>query len=292
MLSRRCLQQQFLLRPDPEVEKNYLYCLGVAAERFGIILIGWTAMSDHKHEIVLDPHGNYPRFIEFFHGSLARVMNAHWGRWENFWAVGQPSVVRLVGAETQFEKLIYVLTNPVTAGLVDRVADWPGASSYGQNIAGRERVVPRPRFFRDEGPLPEAVTLRTGRLPGFEELTDDEWRDKIKKAVEAKENELRDERHRTGRSILGRKEVLAASHLDSPATIERRRALSPHIACKDDERRKIELAMLKGFRAAYRRARLLWIDGDREAVFPFGTYLMRIVLGIRVDPPPTIPAAA
>jgi hypothetical protein len=40
------------------------------------------------------------------------------------------------------------------------------------------------------------------------------------------------------------------------------------------ERRKIELALLRGFRAAYRLALRLWRAGARETVFPAGTYRM------------------
>jgi hypothetical protein len=34
MITRRCTQLQFLLRPDEETNNAYLYCLAVAAKRF------------------------------------------------------------------------------------------------------------------------------------------------------------------------------------------------------------------------------------------------------------------
>jgi REP element-mobilizing transposase RayT len=286
MLTRRCTQRQFLLRPDRVVDHLYSFVLGVAAERFGIEVIAWTAMSDHKHEIVHDPHGTFPKFMHYLHELLARALNVHWKRRENLWAAEQPNVVRLFGKDTQIEKVIYVLTNPVKAGLVERVAHWPGATSYALNITGRERVVERPKgFFREDGPLPERVTLRPGRLPEFGDLTAAEWQEKIRTGVEEKENELRERRRKDGRRVVGRKAVLRVGHLDSPSTIERRRTLRPTIACKDPVRGRLELAVLKGFRAAYRDARELWIAGQRDVVFPAGTYLLRCAFRVGVAPP-------
>jgi hypothetical protein len=36
LLTRRCTQRQFLLRPDPETNNAFPYCLAVAAEKYKI----------------------------------------------------------------------------------------------------------------------------------------------------------------------------------------------------------------------------------------------------------------
>jgi hypothetical protein len=140
--------------------------------------------------------------------------------------------------------------------------------------------------------MPETVTLRAGRLPAYKELSEAEWQEKIRAAVEKREEELKKERQAKGRHVLGRKAVLAASHLDSPMTLERRRTLRPNIACKNPETRKKELAALKAFRAAYRGARELWIAGQREVLFPAGTYLMKLLFHVNVEQPLPIPAVS
>jgi len=76
MITRRCTQQQFLLRPDDETNNAFIYCLGEAAHRFGIVVVLPTAESNHHHTIVFDPFGNIPAFVEHFHKMLARCMNA------------------------------------------------------------------------------------------------------------------------------------------------------------------------------------------------------------------------
>src|SRR4051812_43552744 len=104
MLTRRCTQRQFLLKPDVKTNQAYWYCLGVAAQRFEIDLILPLAMSNHEHINLFARHGREPEFTAYFHGLLARCMNARLGRWENFWDPAPPSVVECVGVEDVINK--------------------------------------------------------------------------------------------------------------------------------------------------------------------------------------------
>src|SRR5262245_22444980 len=99
LISRRCTQRQFLLRPEPIVEQIYLYCLGEAAQRFDITLHGFIAMSNHQHLVIRDNRANFPDFLAHLHKMISKAMNALRGRWENFWATEQPNAVYLVESE-------------------------------------------------------------------------------------------------------------------------------------------------------------------------------------------------
>src|SRR6186713_2576999 len=76
LLTRRCTQRQYLLRPDRQVVRIYLYCLGEAAARFGITLHAWCVMSNHEHLLVRDDRGNFPEFLAHWHKMLAKALNA------------------------------------------------------------------------------------------------------------------------------------------------------------------------------------------------------------------------
>ncbi len=278
LVTRRCTQRQFLLRPERAVDDAFLYCLAVAAQRFGITVHGWIAMSSHIHYLVTDHHGNLPAFLAFFHGMLARLVNSLRGRWENLWATEPTCAVWLVEAADRFDKLIYALTNPVKDHIVERASDWPGASSFVQHMAGRAKVIRRPRrFFRNEGSMPEEITLRAERLEGFEHLSDAAWSKRIADAVHEVEAAARAERAETGMRILGRKAVLRAAPTDSPATVEPRRNLRPHVACLSETVRRAALGALRAFRHAYHAARQAWLAGDHAVVFPFGTYGFKLL---------------
>jgi putative transposase len=284
LVSRRCTQRQLLLRPDEQVEQLFLYCLGEAAERYGVTLYGWIAMSNHEHLIVRDNHGNLPEFIGHLHKMLAKAMNARLGRWENFWASEQANVVWLVAPADAFDKLVYLLANPVAADLVEHVRDWPGASSFEQHLSGRPKTVRRPRgFFRDGGPMPEQVTLRAERLDGFESLTDADWSARIAVAVRDAEEGARRKRAGKGQRVLGRKAVLRALPTDTPKTIVARRGLRPCVACHEPARRQRALVALVAFREKRKAALIRHLAGERDVLFPHGTYRVR---GIFVCAPP------
>jgi REP element-mobilizing transposase RayT len=129
MITRRCTQRQFLLRPDPATNNAFTYCLIDAAQRSQVEVLLTSAMSNHHHTVIYDPRGRYPEFVEHFHKMLARSQNALRGRWENLWSSEQVCVVKLVGREAVIDKLVYTATNPVQDHLVDRVHHWPGVNA-------------------------------------------------------------------------------------------------------------------------------------------------------------------
>src|SRR4051812_13308318 len=119
-MTRRCTQRQFLMRPEPKVDQIFRYCLGEAVGRDRVTLHAFVAMSNHQHLIVRDNEGNFPAFLAHLNKMIAKALNAHWGRCENLWATEQPNAVHLVDADARFEKLVYVLANPVADFLVER----------------------------------------------------------------------------------------------------------------------------------------------------------------------------
>src|SRR5262245_43907358 len=161
MVTRRCTQRQFLLRPDRDTNNAFLYCLAVAAQRSDIVVLDFIQMSNHLHDVIYDPHGNAPAFYEHFHKLLAKCMNALRGRWENFFSSEQVCVVRLESRDDLIDKLVYVATNPIKDGLVERVDEWPGSSGFRALMSGEPMRAKRPEhFFSDSGTMPEEVTLQ------------------------------------------------------------------------------------------------------------------------------------
>ena len=122
LLTRRCTQRQFLLRPDALTNQAFTYCLAEAAQRFEIDILLPVAESNHHHTILFDRHGRVPQFTEHFHKMLARCQNARWGRWENLWAAEEPCLTELLTREAIIAKLVYAASNPVKDLLVERAA--------------------------------------------------------------------------------------------------------------------------------------------------------------------------
>src|SRR6478609_7717961 len=111
LLTRRCTQRMFLLRPDAATNNAFMYCLSVAATLFDIDVLYTMVESNHHHTVIFDRHGYVSAFVEHFHKLVARSQNALRGRLENFWASQEPCVTRLLDREAVIDKLIYAATN-------------------------------------------------------------------------------------------------------------------------------------------------------------------------------------
>jgi REP element-mobilizing transposase RayT len=273
LVTRRCSERRFFLRPSQRVNEIFLYVLAVAAERFGIRVHVLCVLSNHFHLVVTDPQARLPAFHQFLDALVARAVNASLGRWETFWAPDSYSAVTLAAPEDIVDKAAYVLANPVAAGLVTSGRDWPGLWSAPEQVGGDVLEVKRPQhFFDPKGSLPEVARLRLVPPPGFSSA--EAFREALVAALEGKEAEAR----RNARSaFLGVARVLAQRPSGRPVSNERRRVLNPRVAALDKWKRVEVLGRLKEFVHAYRAAWRARRDGNKEAVFPFGTYLLRVL---------------
>ncbi len=275
LVTRRCSERRFFLRPSRKTDAIFRYVLAVAANRYEILVHAFCVLSNHFHLVVTDPHARLPDFHRYLDGLVARAMNCSLGRWEHFWGPDSYSAVRLETADAVIEKMVYVLANPVAAGLVRRGREWPGLWSDPSLIDGDAFVAERPKeFFRSIGKMPASASLRLHRPPGFE--TDDAFPERLAKALCEAEDHAAAELANEGRSFLGAARVLAQEPHAHPAPGEPRRELNPQVACRAKWKRIEALQRLEEFRVAYRKALESWRAGLRDALFPPGTWLMRV----------------
>lgn len=279
MITRRCTQRTFLLRPDPTTTQIFLYCLALAANLYGVRVFFTIANSNHHHTGIHDPEGRYPAFLQYFHRLVACCQNARLGRWENLWASEQTSVVRLTDEGAVLEKTIYALTNPVKDHLVARASDWPGASSLQQNLTGKTIKVRRPARFFTSVLFPDEIELKIERPPGFEHMTQEAFAALLREQIATVERSAAAERAAKGTSLLGRQTVLRQGFHESPRSFEPRRGMSPRVAGQSKWARIETLERLKQWLVAYRIAWLKFASGLHDVVFPAGTYAMRLNSG-------------
>ncbi len=284
LISRRCSERRFFLRPSRAVNEIMRYVLAVAAQRYGIVFHAFCVLSNHVHISLTDVKGNLPAFERYLDSLVARSVNSLHGRWESFWAPGSYSAVALTSPQDVLAKCAYVLANPVAAGLVRRGSEWPGLWSAPDQIGAGPILVKRPKhFFRVDGPMPETASLELVCPPGFASVED--FRQQLTAAVAALEDEAAAELASSGRSFLGVARVLAQRPGDRPASVEPRRGLNPRIAGRDKWKRIEAISRLKSFLADYRVAWREYTRGLRQTVFPHGTYWMRVAYGVRCAAP-------
>ena len=268
MITRRCSERRFFLRPDEDTNNAFIYCLALAAMRSNVQVTFSVAMSNHHHTAIHDSDGNFPIFTEHFHGLLARCQNAHLGRFENFWSSEPTSVVHLVEPNDLLDKMIYAFTNPTAADLVDTVEEWPGVTTLPATLSGGHITATRPKhFFRDDGQMPEVVSLPIARPCSFENLGQEEWANLVTERVRAQEADHRQRRATKGITVLGHAGVLRQDPFDCPSSHAPRFQMSPQVAAKSKWARIEALKRNRSFIERYRDAFLGHVAGLANVVF-------------------------
>jgi hypothetical protein len=337
----------FVLTPSDAVNEVVLYTLGVAVKRTGVALHAFLAESTHHHASATDDSdsSSLSDCLGYFHSLTARALNAHYGRGENLWSTGSYDNAEIHDCATLEEQLLYLWTNPVKDGLVERPEDWPGVKFLPEDF-GREITVHRPEsaFFggrrpadweptypparaahrraqqearrreraerdrnretratrpgarppkqraprpdavrRDRRRLPASVTFTIEPPPGYDHMSLAEVRAHFRKLLDERVAQIMAERREQGLTrVLGVDAVRNQDPLESSGGTFPTFGRNPRIACRDQTRRIALLAELVAWRLSYRVARALWRGGDREVVFPHGTFGMVRLHGARV----------
>ncbi|MCH2374811.1 MAG: transposase [Planctomycetes bacterium] len=281
LVTRRVLGRQFRLKPSEKVNQILLYCLAYAADSYDIKIHAFCFLSNHYHLVLTDPYARLPEFMGWLNKYTAKCINALHGDWGVLWEPGSYSSVTLGDAEAVLDKILYTLCNPVEAELVPRGSDGGGLRTDVSEGGCATYEVERPQvFFRKNGPMPKVATLRLARVESFQDLSASDFEALLAEGVRLREEAFRRGVKKRKRAFFGWRGVVKQNRLESPATYEVRRGINPRLACRDKWKRIELLGTLKEFLKEYREALGRFLSGKREAVFPAGTYLMRVRFGV------------
>jgi len=333
MVTRRCSERRFFLKPGKLTNQIVRYALARALQLTSVELYAFVAEANHVHAIVGDPKAELPEFMGHLDSLIARALNAHYGRGENLWSPDPFSNVEIHDEETLIRELLYVYSNPVKDGLVARPEQWPGVKTLPEDMGARTEVVKRPEnaFFgtrtaadwiprgtltpaeirqaeaeqhrqrllaRAEGKrvrkprtsLPAEIPLEV-KLPLLVDADEgDAFVARVRTALELHLEEIHALREAQGKlSFLGVARIRALDPFASAGDTFPSFALNPRVASgnRDGERQAL-LRGLKAWRAVYRAALETWRAGNREVVFPVGTYRMSELHDCRIGEVPIL----
>jgi putative transposase len=281
LITRRTILRHMLLRPDPVMTRIVVYLLAVMARRHGIRVHALCAMSTHIHLVVTDVRGTAPEFFRDYHHLVSLCTQVHRGWTDVVWDKCQTSAVRLETPAAVVEKIAYVLANPVAAGLVRRAHEWPGAkvvvNDIGQGTLRAQRPAvylnPKKRKWPAEAELP--IELPPGVAPGEAAS----FRRQVETEVLRLEAQAHAEMKERRRSFLGAERAGAVSPTARATTMEPAIDRNPTFAVGRDQGDAWQraAAAVQAFQLAYEAALASWRAGVRHAVFPPGTWLMRVL---------------
>jgi hypothetical protein len=272
LLTNRCADGQFLMRPDPECRRIISGVLAREADKLDVRLVCFAFISNHFHVIAGFPRLNRDVFM----GRVTCQISDRLNSWRD--RSGPMFPIRyhpeeLADDQTLRNSICYVLNNPVKDGLVRTADDWPGVTSMdchrsGDAFEGRwldhQRWTKLSRrkttdHTRDEAMDHHAVELHLPDALAGE--TDEERRQSLLELVADDRDRLHDEAEQTlgcPPRFAGPTAILNRDPRDRPADSD--------IDARGRSRRRMYATSEPGGAAALREAHRERTDDYRRAV--------------------------
>ena len=303
-LTRRTAFRKLLWTPShPMVTQGYLFALGMAQAKTGTLVHHGTLMPNHAHVTVTPTEENLPAFTRRLNRESSCFLKAYLAEagYEapaNVWDNRDPHCMRLVDAGAMLAWLVYEHVNPVAAGLVRDVGDYPGwVSAFGAMKRG-VIVVDKPEVYFGRR-CPKQVELELTPPPLLTQVYGGDV-DKLVYDLEVMARGQQQHLRREMDHVLGPDAVKRQHPWAEPRTMRElpgQRVPRFKVGGGDEDPRQVRLRCAReqrGFRARYADDRRRYAEGDRSVVFPYGTYGMRAMHGAEVEdaPPPDAILAA
>ncbi len=278
------MHRQFTLKSSAVVDQIILYVITVMAKRHGIKLHALTVMYNHIHDVVTDPDAKIIDFYRDSHSNIAKAINCHFGREGSLWNTNKPNRLDCVTRDAVLDKIAYAMANPVAAFLVQKGYQWPGIRMA---WPAKPKTIKRPNFyFRSPdkgGNWPDEVVLQLERPPDFTELGDEELAGRIEQETLVREEAARSKAKRRGILFLGRRALKRVSRYSYPKNTVQWFQVVPVVAGKDVDARKARILENQLWYRDYQSALARFVAGERDVVFPYGTYKLPRHYGVQVE---------
>ena len=301
MITRLTNDRLYHLRPGEGVEEILFYLLLLNIQKYGLLLHGFIVMSNHVHIIVSDPNCNLPAFARDFFGESGRALQTALNTDRTIWGNKRYVSTELLDRDAGVRALAYCQTNPTEAGMT-LPEDWPGLTSARYRI-GDVLTARRPDVHFSEN-RPESVQVQLSPLPVMKGEPPVEVGEVLAAPPREQETSLASKRgqllqrdveeevQRRVRKILERREKAGQKKLAGAAVVIATSRLTrgsrpfggitPRFMSLNRDLRETAIARRRQFHAEHEQARQRYTAGEKNVLFPYGTYGYRELLGVRV----------
>lgn len=268
-VTSRCLQAQYLLRPDEETTKRFGYWLGRALSRYpGVQLFAVVQMSNHFHLVLKDTASELAFFMAYFEANLAKAINKLRERTGPVFHRRYSGEVIL--DESAFDdRIAYTVMNPVRAGLVRTHEDWPGVLLWSKNETTihdfkwfDEAKYERHRIHQILGPKRQyqrSAKIELASVSNEQALS-----------VDIKEAEEHVKAARKGMGVLGVRKIRNQDPFAAPDEPKKSHRPKCHTTC--EVLRRAFREQMKVLRDAYGEVSADFRRGNSNAAFPMHTF--------------------
>ena len=270
-------------------DKLYQRILGYLAkyqEKYNVIIYAFVFMGNHFHLTAQFPDKNRAKFYRDFNARCAEAVRALVPEFPGgklfYRRYAEQALILNEDIENQF---FYCALQHVSAGLVERISEYPGYNSFSDATSGKERKYKvidwtnynARRRYSSKVKLKDFTKeykLVFARVPGNDELSQKEYKKKMLFELEKRRAVIVNERRRKGLGFVGRERLLKVVPGASPRTTKTstRTSFRPLVLTKCKEAKNAFLSWYFSIREQYLAASCRYIAGESDCIFPPDTY--------------------
>ncbi len=285
-LTTRCRNSELWFVNNKPLEDAILGYTAKFTDRYKVKLYALAIEGNHKQAPAHFPMCNRGAFMRDLNSCIARAVDRltpeypggrFWGRrYSNEFLPGDADIE---------DRFFYTVLQPVQDGLVERISDYPGYNCFHDAVHGIKRKFKVVRWaeynaakrYNDSVPIKDytdIVSLEYTRLPGYENLTQNEYAKLMMSKLEERRVEIVAKRREAGLGFAGREALLATKRGARPRNTKKSSINShrPRILSVCPERHATCKAWYFKIYFEYKAASFTYRQGALDTEFPNGTY--------------------
>lgn len=285
-LTTRSRNSELWFINNPELEKAILGYVAKFTKRYSVKLYAMAIEGNHMQAPADFPKLNRAHFMRDLNSCVARAVPRYAPKYQGgrFWG-RRYSQEFVPGVEDVKEQFFYTVLQPVKDGLVEKISDYPGYNCFHDAAWGVKReykVCHWAEYNAAKRHNPsvgikdfiEVVTLEYARIPGYEDMPQKDYAHMLEKELEERRSAIVRERLKNGLGFVGRSGLLKAKPGSLPKNTKRSdiNTHRPRVLSICNERRARCRAWYFDIYTRYKAASKEYRNGNRDVVFPEGTY--------------------
>jgi hypothetical protein len=269
------------------LEERILGYLGKYQAKYGVKLYSFVFFGSHFHPFAYFPECNRAPFYRDLNARCAEAVRALVPQFPGGHLFERRYAEQAVPLEQgdMEDELMYCALQAVKNGLCEKISDYPGYNSFHDAICGIKRkvkVVDWAKFNARKRDNPKLAlkdftieyTLEYSRLPGYEHLSQKEYKNLMLKKLEERRVKLVNAYKAQGHRFMTKEELRAVT----PGTLaknpkkSKRNDPRPLILTQYQEAKKLFLEWYFSVVYRYKEAVAEYLAGNLAVEFPPGTY--------------------
>lgn len=292
----RCMNSELWFVNNRELEEDILAHAGKYCKTRGAKLYALSIEGNHVQFPAIFPRCNRSDFMRDFNSSIAKSVQRYVRRYRGGKLWGRRYSGEYLPSDGDVEEqFFYTVLQPVQDGLVDDIKEYPGYNCFNDAVNGIGRKYhlvcwkeynDARRYGKkvDIKEFMEEYELKYERVPGYEALSQDEYRRMMEKKLAERTKVILEKRvvkKSLGVAMLKRVVPGSRPHNTKTSTIKDHR---PRILSKDKQRREAGEEWYFSIYSEYKQKSKEYRSGNLTVEFPKGTYRPPLFTVARTEP--------